>query len=113
MRLLGECAEVASGLPAFLCFAESGMARIEVTRGNLDAAESHLQTATAAGFPFAMYQAELAHAELLVACGDPEAPGVIRAYLRSAESGGCAFTATLLKNLLVGPDAVKQDPDPW
>ena len=100
MRFLNECTEVASGLPAFLCFAESGIARIEIMRGNLDAAESHLQAAVAAGFPFAMYQAELAHAELLVARRDPQAAVRIPAYLSSAESGGCRFTVVLLKDLL-------------
>lgn len=100
MPFIAESADVAAGLPAFLCFAESGMARIEVWRGNLEAAEAHVQAAMAAGFPFAMYQAELAHAELMIARGDPEAAGRVAAYLSSAESGGCRFTAELLQNLL-------------
>ncbi|HEU4869190.1 MAG TPA: BTAD domain-containing putative transcriptional regulator [Actinomycetota bacterium] len=107
MRLLTECAEVAAGLPAFLCFAEGGMARIEVSRGNLEAAEAHVQAAVAAGFPFAMYQAELAHAEIMVARGDPEAAGRVASYLASAESGGAWLTAGLLRNLLdrVNPES--------
>ncbi len=113
MPFIAESAEVAARLPAFLCFAESGMARIEVSRGNLDAAESHVKAAMAAGFPFAMYQAELAHAELMVARGDAEAPGRIAAYLSSAESGGCWFTAGLLQNLLDRSSGAKLDPKSW
>jgi hypothetical protein len=84
-----------------------------VLRGNLEAAEMHVRAAMAAGFPFAMYQAELAHAELMVARGDPEAPDRIVGYLSSAESGGCWFTAGLLRNLLDRVSAVKQDPKSW
>jgi DNA-binding SARP family transcriptional activator/tetratricopeptide (TPR) repeat protein len=113
MLLITESAEAAAGLPAFLCFAEGGMARIEVLRGNLEAAEVHVRAAMEAGFPFAMYQAELAHAELMVARGDPEAPDRIAGYLSSAESGGCWFTAGLLRDLLDRVSAVKQDPKSW
>jgi DNA-binding SARP family transcriptional activator/tetratricopeptide (TPR) repeat protein len=102
---LAECAEVAAGLPAFLCFAESALAKVEVSRGNLEAAEAHLRAATAAGFPFAMYLAHLAHAEFMVARGDPEAPGRIADYLSSAEAGGCWFIAGPLRSLLEGLDA--------
>lgn len=113
MGYFTESAEAAAGLPAFLCFAESGLARVEVSRGNLEAAETHVRAATAAGFPFAMYLATLAHAELMVARGDPEAPGRIASYLSSAEAGGCWFIAGPLRSLLEGLDAEKQDPKSW
>ncbi|CAN5737649.1 hypothetical protein BH23ACT12_BH23ACT12_20410 [soil metagenome] len=106
---LAESAEVAARLPAFLCFAESGLARIEVERGNLEEADRHLQTAMAAGFPFALYLAELAHAELLVARCDPGASGQIAKYLSSAQSGGARFTVGLLENLLAEAGSTAQD----
>jgi tetratricopeptide (TPR) repeat protein len=108
---MAESAELAARLPAFLCFAESGIARIEVERGNLDEAERHLQTAMAAGFPFALYLAELAHAELLVARSDPGASEQIAKYLASARSGGARFTVGLLENLLrkAGAGSTTQD----
>ncbi len=105
LGFLAESAEAAAGLPAFLCFAESGLARVEVSRGNLEAAETHVRAAMAAGFPFAMYLAQLAHAEIMVAREDPKAPGRIADYLSSAEAGGCWFIAGPLRSLLEGPGA--------
>lgn len=105
---LSESARVAAGLPAFLCFAESALARIEVERGNLDDAESHLRAALAAGFPFALYLAELAHAELMVARGDPGASEQVAKYRSSAQSGGARYTAVLLEKLI--PDLRKPAP---
>jgi tetratricopeptide (TPR) repeat protein len=115
VEYLSESARVAAGLPAFLCFAESALARIEVERGNLDDAQLHLRAALAAGFPFALYLAELAHAELMVARGDPGASEQIAKYLSSAESGGARYTAVLLEQLLrnLQSAAFTTKPESW
>ncbi len=100
MSVLEECAKEAVGLPAFLSFASSGMAQIEVWRGNLTAAGAHLQTALDAGFPFALYSAQLVQAELLVAHMDERAADLIAGYLASAESQSCMQTIPRLRELL-------------
>jgi tetratricopeptide (TPR) repeat protein len=99
-RVWEECIREAHGLPAYLCFAHGGMASVQFMRGDLDGAEAHLQRAFEAGFPFALYDARLVHAELLVARKEAGAAGTIAEYLAMAESGGHLLSATRLRELL-------------
>jgi tetratricopeptide (TPR) repeat protein len=105
MPVWTRCAEQAAGLPAFLSFASSAMALVEVRRRNLPAAEAHLQTALDADFPFAQYSAQLAQAELLVARRATQAADRIAGYLSAAESQSCRQTIPRLQELMAAAQA--------
>ncbi len=94
-----EALKAATRLPLFASWAASGLARVLIARGALQAAEPYVEEAFSVGPPMALYEARLARAEMAAARGDADAQRMAVEALRLAEEGGHLVSARRLREL--------------
>jgi tetratricopeptide (TPR) repeat protein len=88
--------------PLFATWAAARLARLLIGQGRLDEGTRYVAEATREGPALGQYEARLAQAELAVARGDDDAPGIVAEALEQAQAGGHVLSAHRLEQLASG-----------
>jgi DNA-binding SARP family transcriptional activator len=95
--------ELADRVPYHWSHCANGLARLLITRGELDAAEPLLARSLAEGLPLTAYEARAAQVELLAARGEEAARPLAHEAMALAEQGGCLVVMPRLRTLTTAP----------
>jgi DNA-binding SARP family transcriptional activator/tetratricopeptide (TPR) repeat protein len=95
--------ELADRVPYHWSQCANGLARLLITRGDLDAAEPLIARSLAEGLPLTAYEARAAQVELLAARGQEAAWPLAREAMALAEQGGCLAVVSRLQALTTVP----------
>jgi hypothetical protein len=81
----------------------NGLARLLITRGQLDAAEPLVTRSLAEGLPLTADEARTAQVELLAARGEQAARSLAHEAMALAEQGGCLTVLPRLRAVITAP----------
>lgn len=108
--ILRRALDMAVGVPVFTTWAAARLARALIKAGRPDEAAAFVQRALAQPVASALFEARLAHAELMAASNDPEFETVARDALSIATNSGHLASARLLRELLASHEVAESGP---
>lgn len=99
-QILRRALEAAAGIPVFTSWAAARLARMLIRAGRLEEAGEFVQQALQQPVASALFEARLAHVELVGARNEPEFEALARRALSVATRSGHLASARLLRELL-------------